>query len=274
VEAEVSLTQEPQKADLLLIRRRSARLDEARVLRRLWRMLSTHTLMEFKSISRPPRSGDLVRLLGYAAQYHGPRFGKIGGAENLSLVMVTACMSRVLRRDAERMHWTIDDLQGGYHAVRGTPYPTFLVLLDDVSQSEADRLLGAFGHGTLGDDREAGWWMLAHRTNTAEVNMADLEGWEDFMKKLRQTIPAEVLASLLYPEERIAGLKPEERVAGLKPEERVAGLKPEERRAGLTPDETVLVLADEILRILPEPFIESLPAPVRDEVRRRLRSAH
>ena len=104
--------------------------------------------------------------------------------------------------------------------------------------------------------------------------MADLEGWEDFMKKLRQTIPAEVLASLLYPEERIAGLKPEERVAGLKPEERVAGLKPEERRAGLTPDETVLVLADEILRVLPESFIESLPAPVRDEVRRRLRSAH
>ena len=208
---------------------------------------------------------------------------KIGEVENLSLVMVTANLTRTLRRDAERMRWSIEAIAAGYYAVRRSVYPTFLVLLDEVSVAEEDRLLGAFGHGTLGDDRQAGWWMLAHRANAEELEMTDLEGWEDFMKKLRQTIPAKVLASLLYPEERVAGLKPEERVAGLKPEERVAGLKPEERvaglkpeerRAGLTPDETVLVLADEILRVLPEDFIEMLPADVRDEVRRRLRQKH
>jgi hypothetical protein len=253
-------------------------------MRRLWPLLSTFTLLEFKSISRPPRSGDWVRLLGYAAQYHAPQIDDVGGAENLSLVMVSARMTRALRRDAERMRWTFEDLGGGYHAVHGGPYPSFLVLLDDVSESERDPLLGAFGNRTLkAEERNAAIWMFAHRTLAEERDMSDLEGWEDFMEKLREVAPPEFLVQLLKPEERVAGLKPEERVAGLKPEERVAGLKPEERvaglkpeerRAGLTPDETVLVLADEILRTLPEDFIDTLPAEVRNEIRRRLRPKH
>jgi hypothetical protein len=87
-----------------------------------------------------------------------------------------------------------------------------------------------------------------------ELKMSDLEGYEDYVEKIRKAVPPDVLASLLKPEERVAGLKPEERVAGLKP------------------DETVLLLADEFLRLLPDEFIQRLPQPVRDEIRRRLAS--
>jgi hypothetical protein len=152
VEAEVMLTLEPQKADLLLIHRHGERIGEGQVLRKLWPMLSKHTLVEYKSVARPPRPGDWIRLQGYASQYHAPRFQELDGPENLSLVLVTASMTPTLTREAAEMGWGLVDLGGGYYRVDGWNYASFLVLLDEVSDAEQDPLLGAFGHRTLGVD--------------------------------------------------------------------------------------------------------------------------
>jgi hypothetical protein len=76
--AEHVLTLEPQRADLLLIRRsRDRRDDQAGVLKRLWPELTTESLVEFKSISRPARRGDWIRLLGYAAQHHAKQIERL-----------------------------------------------------------------------------------------------------------------------------------------------------------------------------------------------------
>lgn len=156
VQGEVQLTVEPQRADLLLIRREGdAPATDGRVLRRIWRRLSAHALVEFKSVSKPPRPGDWVRLHGYGAQYHAPRIEEVGDAENLTLVMVTAAMTPTLEQEARMMRWALEDLGGGYYRALGSHYPSFLVLIDEVAESEKDPLLGAFGHRKLGvEDRE------------------------------------------------------------------------------------------------------------------------
>jgi hypothetical protein len=204
----------------LILRRRAALPGEGRVLRKIWPLISMHTLVEFKSVSRPPRPGDVTRLYGYGSQYHVAQIHDVGDAK-----------------------------------MRGPTYPSFLVLLAEVAEAERDPWLGAFGRRMLDrTDREAWTWLIAHLRTPTEQQMRELEGYEDYVEAIRKAVPPEILVDLLRPEER------------------VAGLKPEERRAGLAPDETVLVLADEILRLLPDEFIERLPEPIRAEVRRRLGS--
>ena len=75
VHQEVSLGDEPQRMDYLLLRRKgSIRRDHlAQVLRGLWPLLSVDTIVEFKSAVRPPTRGDLIRLDDYAAVKGGSR---------------------------------------------------------------------------------------------------------------------------------------------------------------------------------------------------------
>lgn len=74
----------------------------------------------------------------------------------------------------------------------------------------------------------------------------------------------EIMAKLL------AKLPPEQRMAGLAPEQRVAGLAPEQRMAGLTPEQQILALSDEVLRTLPDAFLDTLSAPTRATIRARI----
>jgi hypothetical protein len=83
---ELVRSREPQRADLLLLRRKAeARRDEeAGVLRGLWPHLANHAIVEFKSATRPARPGDWVRLLGYGSQYHAAEFRELAGPADLT----------------------------------------------------------------------------------------------------------------------------------------------------------------------------------------------
>ena len=280
---EVVLTKEPQRADLLVLRRRRAQPDAGRSLRRLWPLLSRETLLEYKSPGRPPRAGDWVKLLGYAAQWHASRVASIGRARNLSLVLAAPALTRTLVTEAKRMGWRLEALGKGYHRVHGAIYPSFLVLLDEVAADERDDLLAFLARAKMERaPRETIAWLRRHTMGAMDIETPEeLEEFKQFIRRYLARLPPEerfetmglpmdeYLAGLA-PEERVAGLAPEERVAGLAPEERVAGLAPEERVAGLAPEETVLALSDELLRRLPESFIASLPEQVREQIRRRL----
>ena len=87
------------------------------------------------------------------------------------------------------------------------------------------------------------------RTDT--TNLSELEGFEEALRALLHDLP---------PEERLEGLNPEERMRGLAPEERMRGLSPEER---------LLTLPVEALRALAPEYVDSLPEPIRAEIRRR-----
>jgi hypothetical protein len=79
----------------------------------------------------------------------------------------------------------------------------------------------------------------------------ELEGYDEVMQKLLET------------------LSPEQRVAGLAPEQRLAGLAPEQRMAGLTPEQILLTLPDAVLRSLSEEYIATLSQPTQDAIRAR-----
>lgn len=256
VRAEVRLTSEPQRADLLLLRRAaSARRDaEALTLRGLWPLLADDSLVEFKSVSRPFRRGDLARLLGYGAQYHGIHIERLRPA-HLTLVLVVPSITEALRAELDWMGWTLTDLGEGYAQVFGNVYPTYVVAIDLVAKAEHDDLLGIFGHHKVAS-RDARWWLeqyLGRRKESAvSQNIQDLEGYDEMLQKLLES------------------LSPEQRLAGLAPEERLAGLALEERLAGLAPEQQVLALSDEVLRALPIAFLSSLSPETREKIRARI----
>jgi len=90
VRAEVPVSNEPQRVDVLLLRRLNEPRhdDQARVLKALWRRIEQDAIVEFKSISRPVRRGDVARLLGYGAQYFASPITRLRDASQLALVLV------------------------------------------------------------------------------------------------------------------------------------------------------------------------------------------
>ncbi|MCC6558665.1 MAG: hypothetical protein IT372_37495 [Polyangiaceae bacterium] len=54
----------------------------------------------------------------------------------------------------------------------------------------------------------------------------------------------------------------------LTPEERLAGLRPDQRLAGIGPEEAMLAMPDEMLRRLPDELLAQIET-VRDALRRR-----
>ncbi|WP_438002000.1 hypothetical protein WMF26_22505 [Sorangium sp. So ce185] len=54
-------------------------------------------------------------------------------------------------------------------------------------------------------------------------------------------------------------------------EKRLAGLTLEQRLAGLTPEQVILLLPVEVLRMLAEEHLQSLPPDVQETIKKRLR---
>lgn len=64
-------------------------------------------------------------------------------------------------------------------------------------------------------------------------------------------------------------LSPEQRMMGLSPEQRTAGLSLEQRLATLAPEQIIFLLPEDVLRGFSGDVLASLPAPVRDAIRKR-----
>jgi len=60
------------------------------------------------------------------------------------------------------------------------------------------------------------------------------------------------------------------RLKGLTPEQRLAGLAPEQRVADLSIEERLLLMPDEVLRLLPDAYLDTLCTPTRETIRRRI----
>jgi len=88
-----------------------------------------------------------------------------------------------------------------------------------------------------------------------QPDIEELPGFEELFQKTIEAMPLE------------------KRLAGLAPEQRLAGLAPEQRLAGLPPEQLILALPIEVLRVLPEDYLRSLPGEVQEQVEKRLRGA-
>ncbi|AUX32378.1 uncharacterized protein SOCE836_045150 [Sorangium cellulosum] len=137
------------------------------------------------------------------------------------------------------MDWTLARLGGGYGRIDGAVYTTYLVVTDEVAEAEQDDFLRIFSHRpVLGP--EARQWVRPAKEGTMQDVM---EGDDEMLQQLLDSLPIE---------------------------RRLAGLTLEERLAGLPPAYQLLALSDEVLRGFPDEYLRSLPAEVQDAIRRRI----
>jgi hypothetical protein len=145
VRTEVPIALEPLRADLLLLRRvgEARRDEEANVLRGMWPLLRTDTIVEYKSPSRPPRKGDLIRLVGCGALYHAAQIqaGRLEDPADLTLVLAVASLTPTVTNELEQMGWTLVPLGAGYARIDGPMYAMYLVVIDEVAPAEHDDFL-------------------------------------------------------------------------------------------------------------------------------------
>ncbi|MFO0760937.1 MAG: hypothetical protein U0359_30955 [Byssovorax sp.] len=281
VKGEFLLSNEAARIDCLLLRKVVAPVDDApETLRGLWPLLPYVAVIEYKSPSRPYRHGNLDRLWGYVHTYGAdqrelPRRRADGtdlcrgmdGAPDvwaradLCAVLVVPSRTPSLLDDTGEQGLGWRDLGGGYWRVEGGLYTLYVVEIDVVAPAEGDDLLYSLGHGDRVTPETAQFWMELIGSKESGMNVQDMEGYQELVRKLMD---------IATPEERLAGLAPEERLAGLAPEERLAGLAPEERLAGLDRDHQALALPVEVLRVLPEDYLRSLSPAIQAEIRRRI----
>jgi hypothetical protein len=247
IQTEVRLTIEPQRADMLLLRRIGAvhEDDKARVMRALWPLLGQVTILEYKSPVRSSfRPGDLIRLWSYGAVYDAAHFEELPSPRDLTLALVLPSITPTLTEEIARMGWTLTALGGGYGRIDGAVYALYVVATNEVSQADHDEFLKLFSRRRPSVGEAARWlteWMK--ETEMATTNIREMEGYRAMLLK---SMPAE---------------------------ERLEGLDPEERLAGLNRDQQALALSVELLRVLPEAYILSLAPETQEKIRQRLAAA-
>jgi hypothetical protein len=258
VQSEVRLTIAPQLADMLLLRRKGAAAHdhEARVLRRLWPWLGRVTVLEYKSpVDSAFRPGDLLRLVGYGVLYETAHLDEVPGRDDLTLVLVVASITPTLLAEIGRKGWTLTSLGGGYARIEGVMYSTYVVVTDEVTEAERDEYLRLFSHRPAVPGEAAQWlrqWM--RETRMKQPDIEDLPEFKELFKKTFDKVLAEQLAELT-------------------PEERLAGLAPEQVLGAFAPEQVVAALPLELLRVLPEDYLGTLPADVQETIRKRLQGA-
>ncbi|MEZ4410468.1 MAG: hypothetical protein R3A52_28910 [Polyangiales bacterium] len=242
--------------------------------------------MEFKSVSRPFRRGDLARLLAYGLVWFYTRQGPDaltvptvdGGVDrrraepgDLTLALVVPTLSPTLARELAQMRLALTTADDGYHRAEGAFCAVVVIELQRAAVREHDELMAFFAGREAALSMEAARWV---GQNTSQVSTMDkaspaLEGYDDWIDRLASGMTHEQLLRLFPLEKRLAGLAPEQRLAGLAPEQRLAGLAPEEIAQALPAEHRVLALPDEALRALSEDYIATLPDDVQAKVRAR-----
>lgn len=144
VRSEVRLNIEPQRADLLLLRRLGVEPDdhEALILHGLWPRLGLVTVLEYKSpVDSAFRRGDLRRLVGYGVLYKTAHLDELPTRDDLMLVLVVASVTPTLLDEIECEGWRLTPLGGGYARIEGVMYTAFVVITDEVEGLAPEQLL-------------------------------------------------------------------------------------------------------------------------------------
>jgi hypothetical protein len=222
-------------------------------------------LLEFKSISRPFRRGDLARLLAYGLVWfythqakealtlpRGRRRRARPG--DLTLALVVPTLTRTLRREVEQMGLTLHPSESGYHRATGAFCTVVVIELSRVASVEHDDLMGWFAGTPVHPSMELARWIGQNTStmNAPDKASPDLAGFADWFAHLRDALPLEM------------------RFAGARPEDLLAHLKPEERLAGLSETDRVLALPDAALRGLSADYLATLPEAAQQRIRERL----
>jgi len=217
--SEVQLSQDPRRADLLLVRRiGEAAGRSAQTLRGLWPLIPRVGLVEFKSPSHGFRRGDLMKLYSYGFHYLERHRDEFSSPRELVLVLVNPSITPTLRDEVAFLEGTIEPLGNGYARVADAVewLQTIIVSTDEVAEAENDACLSIFSHKDMDDPEAVHWfrqWLAQEVTIMGDP--AEIKDFDDMWNKLLHMLPLEKRLEGLSIEERLAGLSSDERLAGL-----------------------------------------------------------
>lgn len=243
--AELLLSTEPLRADVVVVRRREGPHDDAaaRTLIRFWPLVRHTALMEFKSPSRFVREGEVAKLFGYGGQYHALHFEELAAAADLLLVLVVPSLTPTLTAELRCLGFVAAPVAPGYWLAEGRPYALLVIDLTTVVEADRDELMAIFVRSKL-LSVFATRFMERHRmTPNAPQNLAELEDYHEVVQRW---------------------------LSSLTPAERLEGLAPAERLEGLSPEQQILALSDDLLRGFPEEYLRTLPPGVQQAIRHRI----
>ena len=226
---------------------------EATTLRRLWPLLPRVSVVEFKSVSHPFRTGNLDRLWGYTHVYfsdqrttpRSPMSSEVAVEERRDLCAVLVVPHRTPSLDAEigAMDLTWQERGPGYWQLGGGLFALYVVEIDVVGIAERDDLLCSFGREDDDTPESRQFWARMMGSKEVPMSIREMEDYEVLVARFLSRLP---------------------------PEERLAGIPPEERLAGLDHDHQALALPLDVVRVLPEDYLRTLSPEVQAELRRRI----
>jgi hypothetical protein len=240
--SEVRLSIEPQRADMILLRRKDMeRLDhEATVLLRLWAWLRMYTVLEYKSpVNYAFKPGDLQRLYMYGLLWDMNHRDELPTPDELTLVLAVASLTPTFFDELARMGLTLVPLGGGYGRIDGMMYTCYVVITDDVCEEERDDYLRIFSHHDTVSGEATEWarfWMREARMSGK--NVEDLAGFDEWWQSLQERTMRKILVKEL---------------------------------GKFDPEHLIIGLPLAILRGLKEDYIRTLTPDVQDKIRQRLR---
>ena len=121
-------------------------------------------------------------------------------------------------------------------------YTCYVVVTDEVTDAERDEYLQLFSHHLAQQGEATRWlrqWM--RETKMKQPDIEELPGFEElFQKTIDRTLETMPI---------------------------------EQRLAGLAPEQLILGLPVDVLRVLPEEYVRSLPAELQAQIKRRLQEA-
>jgi hypothetical protein len=271
---EVALAEEALRIDFLLLRKHpEAHVEGARTLRRLWPLLPTFTVVEYKGPSHPLRTGDLDKLWAYVHLFVSDTQNEVVFRTDICAVLAVPHRTPTLNKAIEEAKLTWENLEDGYYRVHGGQFVLYVIELDVAGPAEDDDVLSMLGNGKLTTLETYRFFAELNGTLEAGMKVQDMEGMTDVQRQMLEIVtmlPADWVMPAYNAEQRLAGLEPEQRLAGLEPEQRLAGLEPEQRLAGLNRDELALALPIELLRGLSKDYLQSLSPEAQALINERL----
>lgn len=232
---EIPLSEEPPRMDYLLLRRAedAQPAAPAQTLLALWERLPRVTIAELKSIGRPYQKGELDRLWSYTHMYRAAELDGLGRRNNLAALLLVPRRTPSLDEDVAEMSLAWVDLGGGYFRLSGGLFALFVVEIDVVAEQPDEDLLALYSHHEVRSPRATRFWGELTGAE-AKMDVRNLEGYEEEIKRIMSAMP------------------------------------PELRLAGLPPGQLLLGLPDDYLRALPDEILARLPADTLAAIRKRL----
>jgi hypothetical protein len=277
--SEVQLTQEPQRADAIIIRRLSALgiCPPPHHLRSVLENLRDHNLIHFKGATDELEASDVFQILTYITQWMNLQ--KLTDPSVVSLRVIASTLSPRFVRQVEIMGGALHhtNMAGVYEGHLGV-FHLRVVAASIAYNQPGEHELYPVSSAVLNHPEGAPldildsnlYYLFAQsivqlRNDPKRRPMKDealvQSSIESITERFLSIATVEQKLRGLNVEDRLRGLQPEERLRGLGAEERLRGLGAEERLRGLGAEERLRGLgAEERLRGLkPEERLAGLP---------------